>query len=80
MGLSVKKRLKMDTKEVTRLIKEAGFKSKAEFAKAMNLTEVAVNFWGNKTQAPAWLKQVLEWSFKARKYDEMKRLFEKNNF
>ena len=65
----------MDTKEVSRLIKQAGFKNKSEFAKIMSLNEVTVNFWGNKT--PAWLKQVLEWHFKAQKFDEMKEFFEK---
>lgn len=42
-------------KFVSRLIKQAGFRSKAEFASA----------------SPAYLNKVLEWAKKAKAYDEL---------
>lgn len=58
-------------KEVGALIKQAGFKNKKEFAKAMSLSVVTVNFWGSRTPPPVWLNRVLEWAKKAKNYDEI---------
>ena len=57
-------------KEISKLIKSSGFKSKAEFARKMGLNVVTVNSWGLKNPAPVYLMQVLEWAKKARLYDK----------
>ena len=61
----------MDKKEVSRLIKEAGFHSKAEFAKKMGLSATMISLWGEKCPLPPYFHQVLEWASKAKKYDEL---------
>ena len=61
----------IDAKEVSRLIKQAGFHSKAEFAKKMGLSANAVNLWGAKSPLPPYFYQVLEWAKKAQKYDKL---------
>lgn len=57
--------------QIKYLIKKAGFKSKAEFARELNLNEDSVYNWGGANPVPKWLFKVLEWAIKARKYDEM---------
>lgn len=53
------------------LYTEAGFKSKNELAKALNLSYSAVTQWGcGDVKFPPYLKAVLEWAVKAKKYDE----------
>lgn len=52
------------------LIKKAGFKSKAEFARELNISELSVNNWGNANPVPKWLFKVLEWAKKAKEYDK----------
>ena len=61
----------MDKKEVSKLIKQAGFHSKAEFAQKMGLSTTAVNLWGGQSPLPPYFYQVLEWAKKAKKYDEL---------
>ena len=61
----------LSLKEISKAIKQAGFKSKAEFARKMGLNVVTVNSWGIKNQPPLYFKQVLEWAKKAKKYDEL---------
>ena len=62
----------MKTKEnFKNLYTEAGFKSKNELAKALNLSYSAVTQWGcGDVKFPPYLKAVLEWAVKAKKYDE----------
>lgn len=55
--------------QVKNLIKKAGFKSKAEFARELNISEFSVNNWGSANPVPKWLFKVLEWAKKARAYD-----------
>lgn len=62
---------KLTPKEISKLIKSSGFKSKAEFARKMGLNVVTVNSWGLKNPAPVYLTQVLEWAKKARLYDKL---------
>lgn len=61
----------IDAKEVSKLIKQAGFHSKLEFAKAMGLSPNTINLWGAKSPLPPYFYQVLEWAKKAKKYDEL---------
>lgn len=63
----------MMTKEnFKNLYTEAGFKSKNELAKALNLSYSAVTQWGcGDVKFPPYLKAVLEWAVKAKKYDEV---------
>ncbi|EAI8158138.1 hypothetical protein CS779_08170 [Campylobacter upsaliensis] len=60
------------TKEIFKnLYTEAGFKSKNELAKALNLSYSAVTQWGcGDVKFPPYLKAVLKWAVKAKKYDE----------
>ncbi|HEF3570665.1 TPA: hypothetical protein R9130_000566 [Campylobacter upsaliensis] len=62
----------MMTKEIFKnLYTEAGFKSKNELAKALNLSYSAVTQWGcGDVKFPPYLKAVLKWAVKAKKYDE----------
>lgn len=62
---------KLTTKDVSRLIKQAGFKSKAEFARQMGISENTVNVWGLTNPPPVYLNKVLEWAKKAKAYDEL---------
>ncbi|HEC1582695.1 TPA: hypothetical protein R1X64_001629, partial [Campylobacter upsaliensis] len=54
----------MMTKEIFKnLYTEAGFKSKNELAKALNLSYSAVTQWGcGDVKFPPYLKAVLEWA------------------
>ena len=58
-------------KLVSKHIKQAGFKSKAEFARAMGLNPISVNNWGVSNPVPCYFFKVLEWAKKAKKYDEL---------
>lgn len=58
-------------KLVSKLIKQAGFKSKAEFSREMGFTSNAVHLWGDKNPVPCYFLKVLEWAKKAKKYDEL---------
>lgn len=56
--------------EIKFLIKKAGFKSKAEFARELGLLPKSVNNWGSCTPAPVWFKKVIQW---AKVYNETKQ-------
>lgn len=58
-------------KDISKLIKQSGFKSKAEFAREMGLNVGTVNIWGLTNPAPVYLEKVLEWAKKAKAYDEL---------
>lgn len=58
-------------KLISRAIKQAGFKSKAAFAREIGLPESSVGSWGSSNPVPPYLKKVLEWAKKAKKYDEL---------
>lgn len=58
-------------KEVSKAIKQAGFKSKSEFARQMGFKSNAVHLWGKENPVPCYFFKVLEWAKKARKYDEL---------
>lgn len=61
----------MNAKEISKAIKKAGFKSKAEFAREFGLAQSSVNNWGSSNPVPPYLEKVLEWAKKAKKYDEL---------
>lgn len=58
-------------KLVSKAIKQAGFKSKVAFAREIGLPESSVGSWGSSNPVPPYLKKVLEWAKKAKKYDEL---------
>lgn len=62
---------KQDAKYVSKIIKEAGFRSKAEFARELNFKLNTVNLWGVTNPIPAYLPKLLEYAKKAKKYDEL---------
>ena len=72
----------MDKENFKTLFVEAGFKNKQELAKALNLSYSCVTQWGcGDVKFPPYLKVVLEWAIKAKKYDEalLKKGFESLN-
>lgn len=60
----------ISSKLVSKYIKQAGFKSKAEFSRVMGFSSNAVHLWGVKSPVPCWFFQVLEWAKKAKAYDK----------
>lgn len=61
----------LSPKLVSKHIKQAGFKSKAEFAREMGFNPMSVNNWGLCHSVPCYFFKVLEWAKKAKKYDEL---------
>ena len=67
----------ISSKLVSKYIKQAGFKSKSEFARQMGFTSNAVHLWGEKNPVPCYFFKVLEWANKAKKYDKLMKDLEK---
>ena len=69
------KRLKMDKNltqdDITKLIKQAGFRSKASFARHFGLNPDSVAQWGKQRNYPAWFLPCLELVKRLRKYEEL---------
>ena len=49
----------LSPKEISKLIKEAGFRSKAEFARHFGLNVSNISVWGVKREAPSWFLPVI---------------------
>lgn len=61
----------MTNEEFKSLLLQAGFKSKKEFAEFIGLHYMTAIKWGKENPYPSWLKIMLQWAKKARKYDEL---------
>lgn len=57
--------------DITRLVKEAGFKSKASFARHFGLNPNSVGMWTKQRNVPSWFFPCLELVKRLRKYEEL---------
>lgn len=61
----------LTNKEISKLIKESGFKSKSEFARFLGLNANTVLRWGKDLPVPGYFLPVISLAKKAKKYDEL---------
>lgn len=57
--------------DISKAIKQAGFKSKADFARVTGISHATVKAWGVSNPVPPYLFLMLEWAKKAKVYDEL---------
>ena len=62
---------KLTQDEVAKLIRKAGFKSKADFARHFGLNPDSVAQWGNQRNAPSWFLPCLELVKRLRQYEDL---------
>ena len=65
----------MDKKEFNDLLKRANL-SKKGFADLLGVLPSSVNNWGSSQNIPYWVEPFLASHIKAKKYDEIKAIFD----
>ena len=58
-------------KDISKLIKQAGFKSKASFARHFGFNVNTISHWANTRDVPDFFLPLIEKCIKAKKYDEL---------
>lgn len=69
----------MTNDEFKSLLFDAGFKTKKDLSEFLGLHYTTTTKWGKDNPYPTWLKPVLEWAIKAKKYDDLQDFFKAKN-